>query len=385
MRRGRLFIYLFLILIIGIGAIAVVATRYLNKPITDLTVNEVQPTPTSTPELLQVVVITQRVSRGQVLDETVIGMVPLQKEFFIQGMFKDPKEALGRKMKLDVDSGILLMANMLGEDLTRVGSDWALEIPKGQVAISIPIDRQSAVAFGLRRGDFVNVVATMLFVDLDAIFQSKLPNTTAMLIAPGPLGEPGTSPVALTLDITGKEQAGTLGRSEVDAVLEQPYYAIPSESQRPRMVSQTLIQNVRVLWVGTFPQPEEEEVLTPTSVPVGVGTPTPAPAVPEQGQPSQQQPTPTPKVITYPDIITLIVSPQDAVMLNYMLLSGARLTLVMRRFEDDTTMVTEPVTLQFLLDQYGIPIPVKLPYGIEPRVDVIIPPALSGNQATPVP
>jgi pilus assembly protein CpaB len=72
-------------------------------------------------------------------------------------------------------------------------------------------------------------------------------------------------------------------------------------------------------------------------------------------------------------------------MLNYMLHSGARLTLVMRRFEDDTTMITEPVTLQFLLDQYGIPVPVKLPYGIEPRVDVLVPPALSGNQATPVP
>jgi len=384
MRRGRLFLYLFLILIIGIGAIAVVATRYLKPATTSVLSNEVQPTPTSTPELFQVVVLTQRVSRGQVLDETVIGMVPLQKEFFIPGMFKDPKEALGRKMKLDVDSGILLMANMLGEDLSRVGSDWALEIPKGQVAISIPIDRQSAVAFGLRRGDYVNVISTILFVDLDAIFQSKLPNTTAMLIAPGPMGEPGTSPVALTLDITGKAEAGTLGRSEVDAVLEQPYYAIPSESQRPRMVSQTLIQNVRVLWVGTFPQPEEEEKPTPTVATVA-GTPTPAAAVPEQGQPAQQQPTPTPKVITYPDIITLIVSPQDAVMLNYMLHSGARLTLVMRRFEDDTTMITEPVTLQFLLDQYGIPVPVKLPYGIEPRVDVLVPPALSGNQATPVP
>jgi Flp pilus assembly protein CpaB len=384
MRRGRLFLYLFLIIIIGVGAIALVATRFLKQPAAIVSEGEVVPTPTVTPELLQVVVLTQRVSRGQVLDETVIGMVPLQKEFFIPGMFKDPKEAIGRKMKLDVDSGILLMANMLGEDLSRVGSDWALEIPKGQVAVSIPIDRQSAVAFGLRRGDYVNVIATMLFVDLDAIFQSKLPNTTAMLIAPGPQGEPGTSPVALTLDITGKGDAGILGRSEVDAVLEQPYYTIPSESQRPRMVAQTLIQNVRVLWVGTFPQPEEEEKPTPTPAAVAVGTPTPA-SVPEQGQPAQQQPTPTPKVITYPDIITLIVSPQDAVMLNYMLQSGARLSLVMRRFEDDTAMVTEPVTLQFLLDQYGIPIPVKLPYGLEPRVDVIVPPALSGSQATPVP
>lgn len=383
MRRGRLFLYLFLIIIIGVAAIAIVATRYLNKPVAGVVVNEVQPTPTATPELLQVVVLTQKVSRGQVLDETVIGMVPLQKEFFIPGMFKDPKEALGRKMRLDVDSGILLMANMLGEDLTRLGSDWALEIPKGQVAVSIPIDRQSAVAFGLRRGDYVNVIATMLLVDLDAVFQSKLPNTTAMLIAPGPQGEPGLSPVILTLDITGKGEAGILGRSEVDTVLEQPYYAIPSESQRPRMVSQTMIQNVRVLWVGTFPQPEEEVKPTPTPAPVG-GTPTPAP-VPEQGQPVPQQPTPTPKVITYPDIITLIVSPQDAVMLNYMLLSGARLSLVMRRFEDDTTMVTEPVTLQFLLDQYGIPIPVKLPYGFEPRIDEIVPPVLSGDQATPVP
>jgi pilus assembly protein CpaB len=48
------------------------------------------------------------------------------------------------------------------------------------------------------------------------------------------------------------------------------------------------------------------------------------------------------------------------------------------------TIATEAVTLQFLLEQYNIPIPVKLPYATEPRLDEIVPPELP-NDATPTP
>jgi hypothetical protein len=72
-----------------------------------------------------------------------------------------------------------------------------------------------------------------------------------------------------------------------------------------------------------------------------------------------------------PEEITLIVTPQDAITLTYLFFNepGARLTLALRGAEDRSTAQTEAVTLQFLLDQYNIPIPVKLPYGIEPRLD----------------
>ena len=51
------------------------------------------------------------------------------------------------------------------------------------------------------------------------------------------------------------------------------------------------------------------------------------------------------------------------------MLAGARLNLVMRAAGDDQRVQTEAVTLQFVLDQYNIPNPAKLPYSLEPRVD----------------
>ena len=70
-----------------------------------------------------------------------------------------------------------------------------------------------------------------------------------------------------------------------------------------------------------------------------------------------------------PDVITLIVSNQDAITLNYLMLAGANLNLVLRSAGDTELKNTEAVTLQFILDQYQIPNPAKLPYGMQPRMD----------------
>ncbi|HQP09275.1 MAG TPA: hypothetical protein PLY85_09660, partial [Anaerolineaceae bacterium] len=71
---------------------------------------------------------------------------------------------------------------------------------------------------------------------------------------------------------------------------------------------------------------------------------------------------------------------QDAVTLNYLMLSGAQLNLALRGAGDDQRIPTEAVTLQFLMEQYGIPYPAKLPYGIQPRVDEMIYPSLENGQ-----
>jgi pilus assembly protein CpaB len=85
----------------------------------------------------------------------------------------------------------------------------------------------------------------------------------------------------------------------------QTLYILPSEQQRPRLVSQTLIQDIIVLQMGNFLTPAEKTALEATQ---------PAPtATPEPGgeQAQQAAPTPTPMPAP-PDVITLIVSPQDA-------------------------------------------------------------------------
>jgi hypothetical protein len=262
-------------------------------------------------------------------------------------------------------------------------------IPRGMVSLSIPIDRLSSVTFAPQRGDHVNVIATLLFVDLDGNFQTILPNGSAGVLSAGKtvLIGPQQDTTNQTAALTNGETISTLsnqtvpsgspvGRAELDSSFDQPFYVVPSEKQRPRLVSQTLIQDVIVLQMGDFPA--ENQAATP--VPAEAPAPTATPA------PNQANQAAAVKTSAGPDVITLIVSPQDAVTLNYLIYSGARLTLALRGSGDDTRVQTEAVTLQFLMDQYKVPIPVKLPYGFEPRIDALnIPSSMSNPSATPQP
>jgi pilus assembly protein CpaB len=74
----------------------------------------------------------------------------------------------------------------------------------------------------------------------------------------------------------------------------------------------------------------------------------------------------------YPMNVTIIVSPQDAVTLNYLMLTGARLSMALRPPNDESQILSEAVTLDYLLSRYAIPLPSRLPYGLEPRVDELI-------------
>jgi pilus assembly protein CpaB len=250
------------------------------------------------------------------------------------------------------------------------------------VAVSVPVSRLTSVAFGLRTGDEVNVIVTMPFVDLDPEYQSLLPNSTSGVIGPGPavllttesedgaqstlVAEEGLTTLAAQA-VTGGSAAPN-GRVELDSTLNQPFYIVPSEPQRPRLVSQTLIQGAIVLELGTFTLPEEEEIEAEQAAePTPEPTPEGAPPAPPEEEAADEGPT-------LPDTVTLVISPQDAVTLNYLIYTGAQLSMAMRASEDDTRVDTEAVTLQFLLDEYNIPVPAKLPYGTEPRIDELIDP-----------
>jgi pilus assembly protein CpaB len=138
-------------------------------------------------------------------------------------------------------------------------------------------------------------------------------------------------------------------------------------------MSQTLLQDIIVLQVGNFELPQ------PGPQPAAVETQEAVPA-------DQVQPTPAAPVDTRPpDLVTLIVTPQEAVALNYLLYSGAELTLALRGANDDTRVQTEAVTLQFLLTTYNIPVPVKLPYGVETRIDDLRAPVLPNDAPLPTP
>jgi Flp pilus assembly protein CpaB len=353
MRRGRIFFYLAFILILALVAVAVVYLRFIQPPQA-----QVAQVPTPTPiEMVNVVVVTQQVPRGQVLDENVLATIQIPRSAFVEGYFTDLAEVVGKRARVSLVPNMLLTTGMVvdtSEQLSETGSTAALQIPRGMVAVSVPINRLSSVSYALRPGDHVNVIVSLLFVDLDADFQTILPNKNAVVIAPSP-GSLETGEGA-TLSAASQGAAGVQGRAEIDPLLEQTFYVVPSEGQRPRLVAQTLLQDSIVLGIGEFPLKDEE------AAPQVQATPQAEEPAPQQ-QEAAPQPTPTP--LPKPEVITLIVTPQDAVTLNYLLNGPARISLALRPADDDTRVQTEAATLDFLLKQYNIPVPVKLPYGAE--------------------
>ncbi len=365
-RSGGIFFLLALVVILLLVAV-VIAVRFLPGLLPGfapkLAVATTVP-PVPTPMSVKVIILAQPVTRGGVITQEMITLADIPQTSFTQGLFyTDPKDVVNKKARLDLQPGTPLTSALLVDN--RSGSVPSFDIPAGMVAISIPISRLTAVAYALEPGDHVNVMASFLLVDLDQNFQSKLPNKTGSVILPGPTGgttnatggtETGTGTTAvITVSGPGSDQ----GRTEVDPTLNQPVYVLPSEPQRSRLISQTLIQNAIVLWVGTF---EEGAYAKATGGQVVQPTPT---AVP-QGQQAAAPPAPP----APPDIITLVVSPQDAVTLNHILLTGpsAKINLALRSAGDTSQIQTEAVTLQFIMDQYKIPVPAKLPYGTEPRL-----------------
>lgn len=357
MRRGRTLIIVGLLLIIVIAGGYLVYTQFLQPGPTPPVVGGEPAQPTQAVNLETAVRLTQPIPRGTELNETMLDTVSVPQEAFLPGMFTEFSEVVGRKARYDLEAGMLLTSQVildLEEALPLGGSDWALVIEPGKVAVSIPISRLSAVSYAPQSGDSVDVIATMVMIDLDTDFQTVLPNSISNCVT-----GPGLPEDQACLTGSGP---GLQGRTEVDPALGIPFYVIPSEqNQRPRMVSQSILRNVTVLRVGDFPfEGPEGEMIT---VEEAVATPIPDDAAQQQGQQVEQQAQQQP--VRLPDVITLIVNPQDAVTLNYLVFSGAELTLTLRAAGDDSADPTEAVTLQFLLDEYNIPVPVKLPFGLE--------------------
>jgi Flp pilus assembly protein CpaB len=386
MRRGRIFFLFAFILLVVLVIILVVYLRVIRRPAqTQGPEVVVQPTPA----LVMVLAVSQDIDLGGTLTADVLTAIPWPRDaanpedYFVadnEGQLESVKKELeGRTVRYPIKARTPLLKSMLRQE-GEFGSEFSVRIPHGQVAISIPINKLSSVSYAPRPGDHVDVIATFLFLDIDTDFQTSSPNHTGLVVAPGPpnpqTGEPTTVQLTAGISNLGKEglpnpetgerapaqvqSPGIYGKVEIDPVLGQAIYLTPSEDQRPRMVSQRLLEDVTVLQIGTFPlQGQQTQTTTP-----------------EEGE----QPTPEANqapVVVIPDVITLIMRPQDAIAINYVLQAQAhasvKLSLALRAANDTARIAVLPVTLQFLLEQYQVPVPAKLPYALQPRTDELTP------------
>jgi len=363
MRRGRILIFVVLILIIGLIVAAVAVRQFLLPTVA----------PSEQPDFVEIYRTSQPIPQGGDITETVITTMRIPRTELIESEFTVDETAqltTNKVARFPLDQGVVLTESMIVDKSSAVsiaGPQWAALIPPGMTAISVPTSRLSLAGYGINDGAHVNINACFMFVDVDPTFQTILPNLTAVLTGTG-FGPDALPVISLGVGAAGAAQ----GRLELEPSLQQPYYLIPAEAQRPRKVCQMLLQDVVVMKLGNFPL-------------ATAATTTTQPGAEQGAQPAAP---------VAPDIVTLIVSPQDSVTLSYLIYScdpvnttvcSTQIQMTLRNPSDQARQATEASTLQFLLSQYNIPVPAKLPYALQPTYGILSGPSLPNDTTTVTP
>jgi Flp pilus assembly protein CpaB len=366
MRRGRLLILIALLLVFSAVGIFIafslggglIASQPPPMP------GEVQqldtPPPQETEEpVLYIVAAGQNLERGAVIPTQAVVMIPWPTSIVPPSAVTDPEQVVGTRARYTLMRGEPIFSTMYVESLQQLsptGSDAAAQIPPGLVAISMPYNRQNGVAYGVKPGDYVNIYVSWAIIDIDQNFQSALPNLSTVLSPPNPDAVLPILPSDVSVVNSGMDSANPVGRGEGGVGVGAEFYVIPSEAQRPRLVSQSIIQDVMVLQMGEFSDDKPEVI---------EATPTPDPAI-EVTEAAPPTATPAP-----PDIMTVVVTPQDALVLNYINRLAERypgsvtVTVVLRSAGDHSRVATESVTLQYMFERFEIALPAKLTYGLD--------------------
>jgi len=312
-----------------------------------------QPTagPTQTPITYTTVVIAlQPLKRGvKIPPEGALAEVQWPIDVAPQNAIQKASQAIGKIARTDIQVEEPLLSTELSSDLSdlaAVGSDAAAVMPAGMSAISIPVDKLSDVAYAVQDGDCVDVVVSFLFVDVDEDFQTIKPNKITLINI-------GTGGLQFLSGLNGRIESTVLG---IPAVIE------PTEAQRPRLVTRQVISGALVVHSGTFPPNGKYLGIAPTPTPI----PADQTASSDQATKGPPPPTPTPP---YPDIITLGVPVQDAVTLAWFVQGNIPMTLVLRSVKDRCApKPTQAVDFRYLLNNYGVADPAKLPFALEPAL-----------------
>jgi Flp pilus assembly protein CpaB len=371
MQRGRFLILIALLLILSIAGIFLAVALSGGLPgilggrargaETPLANGETPIAVTATPQpVLQILAAGQNLQRGAVIPTEALIAIPWPTSIVPPSAITNPVDIVGTRARYTIARGEPIFSTMIVQSLLQIspfGSDAAAQIPPGFVGISIPYSRTNGVALGIKDGDHVNVIVSWSIVDIDQQFQTILPNLSAVLNPPNPDGALNLAPsVVGVVNETGLKNS-PVGRGEVGVNTNETFYVVPSEPQRARLVTQGIIQDALVLHVGDFGANKPEVILpTPTAVPNATASAPPPPTA-----------TPLP-----PDIITLVVSPQDSLVLNYVnrivekYPGAVAVTLALRSAGDTSRVDTESVTLQYMFQKFNIALPAKLNYGVNP-------------------
>lgn len=322
-----------------------------------------EPTPTATPAFENVVVAKVRLDVGDILTEDILDIEqrPITN-IALQGgyTFTGTENLVGRIMRSEVSRGQEILSPMIAlnpTDVSSFGSDLALYVPFGEIAVGLPVDRYNAASLAMRPGDKVDLIMTVRTIEIDPDFRSRLPNNVERVIE--------------SQLLEGQEflfEAVAQGRLEFIPEINQVGLIVPGENgfvftqdwgvgeAIPKRSTQLTIQQSTVLYVGEWIDPrrlEREQEAEQAKVDAT------RQAIEEGGEAVLVvTPTPLPSRLNEdPDMIILSMSAQDALILKYARERGVQIDVVIRSPGDQTQFVTTSVNLPQIIDQGGLAIP----------------------------
>jgi pilus assembly protein CpaB len=306
--------------------------------------------PTPTPlAFVNVVIAVQELPRGFRIPANAVDLRPWPEESAPFNGITNLEDVIGKIARTRIFREQPILTSMVTDDFTslaEVGSDAAAILPSGLIGVSIPINRLTSVSYAIQDGDRVDVILSLLFVDVDDVFQTIAPNFITLF----QFTDEG---ISTSETLNGRPDSTSLG----------PAIISPSERQRPRLVTQRTVQDALVIHVGDFPADGRFIGVPPTPSPV------PAEETDERdtrgGGAATPVPSPTPAV---PTVVTLGVTPQDAVVLVWAVEAKLPITLALRSASDTSRTATQAVTLDYIMANFDINPPGKRQYTIEPAL-----------------
>jgi Flp pilus assembly protein CpaB len=267
--RGRTFVLLILVLVAAAGAVALyflvgpgseqdtAETPAVEAPevVDDTTTDEPGlPAPTATPavQMVEVVVAVVDLPVGQrIRADLVESQIRPNTNVGVQAgvTFSDEELVIGKIVKTPISKGQEILAPMLAlnpSDIASIGSDLSMYVDQGEVAVAFPIDRFNAAAYAMRPGDQVDAFMSMTVVNIDEEFQTQLPNVVERVNESALLeGQAFLFPKT------------SAGRLELIPGINAVALIAPGEGKEPipRRVTQLTIQQMEVLWVGSWRNP----------------------------------------------------------------------------------------------------------------------------------
>jgi Flp pilus assembly protein CpaB len=315
---------------------------------------------------LQVVVALQSLPRGFTIPSdaynNAVGVrewpaasVPLDAIVIEEG--QDPQQVIrdqveGKIARTDITrEEPLLRANLVDNlsDLSQVGSDVAAQLAPNMRAFAIPVDKLTSVGYAVQAGDRVDVILSFEVVDVDEEFQTTLPNWVYELTGGFDDGS------GRTMAGVNPQEGAAFGRIDT---LPGGYLAnvVPSELQRPRLVTQRALACAPVMLAGEAPADGRIVGVEDTSA-----TPTAEDGGNRDGDGSV---VPGPR----PDVVILAITPQEVNVLQWAIGARVGISLSICSLQEGTASATAAVTLQYIFETYNVPVPPRLPYSLEPSL-----------------